>query len=123
MGVLTVTRTVCYHFFTNFNHREEGTVPRYILLTKLSPAGLSDPNTRETMGRDWLATVKEKCPEVKWIDHYALIGAYDFMDIYDAPNEETAMKVSMITMSKGAVSAESMPAIPYKRYLEIIKEM
>lgn len=98
-------------------------MPRYILLTKLSPSSLGDSASRENIGRDWLTTVKEKCPEVKWIDHYALIGAYDFMDIYDAPNEETAMKVSMITMTKGAVSAESMPAIPYKRYLDIIKEM
>jgi uncharacterized protein with GYD domain len=45
------------------------------------------------------------------------------MDIYDAPDDETAAKVSMITMTKGAVSAESMPAIPYKRYLEIFEDL
>jgi len=95
----------------------------FVLMTKLSPSSIGDPVTRESMGRDCLETVKQKCPEVKWIDHYALLGAYDFMDIYEAPNEEVAAKVAMITMSKGAVKAESMPAIPYKRYLEIIKEI
>jgi uncharacterized protein with GYD domain len=45
------------------------------------------------------------------------------MDIYEAPDENTAVKVAMITMSKGAVQAESLPAIPYKKYLEIIKDI
>lgn len=98
-------------------------MPRYILLTKLSPASIGDSISRESIGRDWFETVKIKCPEVHWVDHYALLGPYDFMDIYDAPNEEVAAKVSMITMSKGAVKAESMLAIPYKRYLEIMKEL
>lgn len=93
----------------------------FVLLTKLSPASIGDSKTREHIGREWFDQVKKKCPEVKWLHHYALLGAYDFMDIYEAPNEETAALVSLITMSQGAVSAESMPAIPYQRYLEIIK--
>ncbi len=95
----------------------------FILLTKLSPESIGNSVSRETIGRDWFEAVKEKCPEVKWIDHYALLGPYDFMDIYEAPNEEVAAKVSMITMSKGAVKAESLTAIPYKRYLDIIKDI
>jgi uncharacterized protein with GYD domain len=95
----------------------------FILLTKLSPESIGNSVSRKTIGRDWFQAVKEKCPEVKWIDHYALLGPYDFMDIYEAPNEEVAAKVSMITMSKGAVKAESLTAIPYKRYLDIIKDI
>ncbi|MGD9899040.1 MAG: GYD domain-containing protein [Calditrichaceae bacterium] len=96
-------------------------MPTYVLLTKLAPQVLGDAKTRESIGRDWIHTVNEKCPEVKWIDHYALLGPYDFMDIYEAPDEEIAAKVSMITMSKGAVKAESLTAIPYKRFLDLIK--
>ncbi len=93
----------------------------FVLLTKLSPASIGNSGTRENIGREWFAEVRQKCPEVKWLHHFALLGSYDFMDIYEAPNEETAARVSMITMSKGAVTAESMSAIPYQRYLEIIK--
>jgi uncharacterized protein with GYD domain len=67
--------------------------------------------------------VKAKCPEVKFISHYALLGQYDFMDIYEAPDEETAAKVSMISQANGALQAESLPAIPYKRFLEMIDEI
>ncbi len=95
----------------------------YILLTKLSSAGLGDLRKREAIGRKWFQAVKAKCPEVKWLEHFALLGPFDFMDIYEAPNEEVAAKVSMITMSKGAVKAETWAALPYKRFLKVAKEM
>jgi uncharacterized protein with GYD domain len=95
----------------------------YILLTKLSASALGTPKKRGQIGRQWFSEVKKKCPEVKWIDHYALLGPFDFMDIYEAPNEEVAAKVSMITMSKGAVKAESWSAIPYKRFLRITEQL
>jgi len=98
-------------------------MPTFVLVTKLSTQGLGEPDKRGHVGRKWLETVKTKCPEVKWLHHYALLGPYDFIDIYEAPNEEVAAKVSMITMSLGAVKAESWTAIPYKRFLELAKEL
>ena len=95
----------------------------FILLTKLSSASLGSPGKRETIGRKWFEEVKKKCPEVKWIDRYALLGPFDFMDIYEAPDQEVAAKVSMITMSKGAVEAETWTALPYKRFLEVAKQL
>ena len=95
----------------------------FILMTKLSNEVLKQMKERSRLGHDWLEQVKEKCPDVKFISHYALIGKYDFMDIYEAPNAETAAKVSMISLANGALQAESLTAIPYKRYLEITKEL
>jgi uncharacterized protein with GYD domain len=98
-------------------------MPTFVLLTKLSSANIGDPHKREKIGRKWFAEVKKKCPEVKWIDHYALLGPFDFLEIYEAPNEEVAAKVSMITMSEGAVKAETWTALPYKKFLNITKEL
>jgi uncharacterized protein with GYD domain len=91
----------------------------FVLLTKLSSHGLAHPHRREHIGRKWFSAVKKKCPEVKWLDHYALLGPYDFMDIYEAPNTEVAAKVSMITMSQGAVQAETWAALPYKNFVRL----
>ena len=93
----------------------------YILLTKLSASGLGTPRNREQMGRKWFNEVKKKCPEVKWIDHFALLGPFDFMDIYEAPDEHVAARVSMITMAKGAVKAETWSALQYKDFLSVVK--
>ena len=66
----------------------------FILMTKLAPEVTSRMKDRASIGRAWLEQVKEKCPHVRFLTHYALLGKYDFMDIYEAPDEETAAKVS-----------------------------
>jgi len=103
--------------------KKGGVMPTYILLTKLSPEVLSRMKERAKLGRNWLDQVKKKCPDVKFISHYAILGQYDFLDIYEAPDEETAAKVSMISQANGAFHAESLAAIPYKRFLELTKDI
>lgn len=95
----------------------------YILLTKLTPELLQQMKDRARLGKNFMEQVKDKCPEVKFVAHYALLGQYDFMDIYEAPDVETAAKVSMISQANGALQVESLPAIPYKRFLEMIDEI
>ena len=95
----------------------------YILMTKLSPELSKQVKDRAKLGRAWLDQVKQKCPEVKFIAHYALLGPYDFLDIYEAPDADTAAKVSMIRLSNGAFQAESWTAIPYKHFLELTEKI
>ncbi len=95
----------------------------FILMTKLSTELTREVHHREELGRQWKSAVEEKCPDVRWVAHYALLGPYDFMDIFEAPDAETAAKVSLISLSRGAVKAESWTAIPYARFLEIAKEV
>ncbi len=94
----------------------------YILMTKLS-ADARELRQRARLGREWLDEVKEKCPEVKFISHYAILGSYDFLDIFEAPDAETAAKVSLISQKHGALNAESRVAIPYKRFLDLTEEL
>jgi len=95
----------------------------FVLMTKLAPEMSKQVKDQEKLGRAWLDQVKEKCPEVKFVSHYALLGPYDFLDIYEAPDEETAAKVSLISLQSGAFLAESWVAIPYKRFIELAEEI
>jgi uncharacterized protein with GYD domain len=95
----------------------------FILLTKLSPEVSKQMKDRAILGRIWLDQVKEKCPQVKFIEHYALLGPFDFLDIYEAPDEKTAAKVSMISLSNGAFEAQSLTAIPYKDFIKLTEEI
>src|SRR5690242_9008601 len=56
----------------------------YVLMTKLGPATIRDPRGRRSAGREWMAKVKELCPEIHWRGHWSLLGPYDFLDIYEA---------------------------------------
>lgn len=95
----------------------------FVLLTKLSCDVSKKMKDRAEIGRKWMEQVKNKCPDVKFIAHYALLGEFDFIDIYEAPDEETAAKVSMISRENGATEAQSLIAIPYKRFLELAQEI
>jgi len=95
----------------------------YILLTKLAPEATYQLKDRAKTSHDWYTQVKEKCPEVKFLSHYALLGQYDFLDIYEAPDAEAAAKISMISAANGAMYAESLIAIPHKRFLDLTEEL
>lgn len=93
----------------------------FILMTKLSHDLYKNIRDRAQFGHAWIEQVKSKCPEVKFLSHYALLGQYDFIDIYEAPDEATAAKVSLISRENGASEAQSLTAIPYKDYLKLIE--
>ena len=95
----------------------------YMLFTKLSTDLSYEMKNRERQGRSWLEQVRSKCPEVRFLSHYAILGEYDFIDIYEAPDPETAAKVSMISQANGAINAQSLLAIPYKRFIELTEEI
>jgi uncharacterized protein with GYD domain len=78
---------------------------------------------RARHGQAWLDQIKHQCPEVAFKAHYALLGYWDFMDIYEAPDEETATKVSMLSRAHGAHQVESWPAIPQERLAKLTAEI
>lgn len=96
-------------------------MPVYILATKLQNPDLFEK--RKEQGEKWLKMVKEKVPGIKWIAHYAILGPYDFLDIFEAQNEHEAAKVSLLSRAAGATFAESWTAIRYPDFLELLKEM
>ncbi len=96
-------------------------MPVYILATKLQNPNLFDE--RKAQGEKWLKTVKEKLPNIKFIVHYAILGPYDFIDIFEAQNEEEAAKVSLLSRKAGATFAESWTAIPYSNFLNLIDDL
>ncbi len=98
-------------------------MPTFVLMTKLAAGSMRDARGVRTTGRDWLHKVKECCPDVKFLAHYAILGPYDFMDLYEAPSIEAAHKVSLISRAEGAVTAESWQALPYEQFLNLLESV
>ena len=96
-------------------------MPVYILATKLRNPDLVEK--RKNQGEKWLKLVREKVPDIKWIAHYAILGPYDFLDIFEVKNEQDAVKVSLLSRSAGATFAESWTAIPYAEFLELVEDL
>jgi len=96
-------------------------MPIYILATKLQHPDLV--KKRKEQGEKWLKLVREKVPDIKWIAHYAILGPYDFLDIFEVKDEQEAAKVSLLSRSAGATLAESWTAIPYTEFLESAEDL
>lgn len=96
-------------------------MPIYILATKLQNPDLVEK--RKEQGEKFLKLVKEKVPGIRWISHYAILGPYDFLDIFEAKDEQEAAKVSLLSRAAGANFAESWTAIPYSDFLKITEEI
>jgi uncharacterized protein with GYD domain len=95
-------------------------MPTFVLMTRLAAENLHDAAARRALGKEWLQKVRKLCPEVTFIAHYALLGPYDFMDIYEAPDVQAAHRVSLISRAEGALSAESWQAMPYEEHLKLL---
>jgi uncharacterized protein with GYD domain len=98
-------------------------MPTYVLMTKLSPTALKDPRGRRKAGQEWKAKVEKLVPNIRWTAHYALLGPYDFMDVYEAPDEGAAMRVSLLSRELGAAQAESWPAMAYESFLPLAEQV
>ncbi len=93
----------------------------YVLMSRMAAAGDSvaevASSTRKSprSRQKWLREVKLRCPEVRFLSHYALLGGWDFMDIYQAPDERSAAKVSMLYSACTRYHAESWAALEADR--------
>lgn len=95
----------------------------YVMLTKLSPEAVKDPHSIEELGKEVVEKLKSKCPQVKWLASYSLLGPYDYLDLFEAPDERSASQAALIVRSFGHATTETWSAIPYDRFLGLVKEI
>lgn len=98
-------------------------MPTFAMLTKLSPEALTEPDTVTDLNRQVEDRVKKECPEIKWLSNYALLGPYDYLDIFEAPDNEAATKVAMIVRSFGHASTETWVATPWDRFAAMAEQL
>ena len=58
---------------------------------------------------------------VKVIGQYAVLGPYDFVNIVEAPDNETIAKISVELGSRGTIQIMSLPAIPIDQFIAKLK--
>ncbi len=92
---------------------------RYVLLTRLNPDAVARPESFNEVSRLLARKIKEECPEVTWITHYLILGPYDYLDIFEAPDNESAAKVAVLVRTVGHGTTEIWPAVAAERFREV----
>lgn len=95
----------------------------YVMLTKISPESMESPDKIKKLEEEVRSRIKKHCPEVKWVSNYAVLGPYDYLDIFEAPDDLTAGKVATIIRSFGHATTETWNAIPWDRFTGMLKDL
>ncbi|RMH37201.1 MAG: GYD domain-containing protein [Nitrospirae bacterium] len=95
----------------------------YVMLTRLSPEALTSPQAVEELNAKVEARIKTECPNVRWLGNYAVLGPCDYLDIFEAPDSETATKVALLVRSLGHATTETWVATPWDRFVGLAREL
>jgi uncharacterized protein with GYD domain len=93
------------------------------MLTWLSPEALSNPSAVTELNKKVEDRVRKDLPQIKWLANYAMMGPCDYLDIFEAPDMETAQKVSLLVRSFGHASTQTWVANPWDRFVQMVEEL
>ncbi|MEM2866539.1 MAG: GYD domain-containing protein [Candidatus Hadarchaeales archaeon] len=95
-------------------------MPTYVLLSILTAEGRKTLKEKPTR---ILEVNKEiEAFGAKVLKQYAVLGPYDFVNIVEAPNNETIARISIELGSRGTLKVMSLPAVAVEEFIEKIKK-
>jgi uncharacterized protein with GYD domain len=90
-------------------------MPTYIMLTTLTPEGVQTVKNNPQRIREVSKEVEQLGASVK--AQWATLGQFDFVNVVEAPDDQTMARVSMELGSRGTAKYETLPAIPIDDFI------
>lgn len=94
-------------------------MPVYVALSRLTEEGSrtikNNPERIREVNNDL------ESMGVKVLAQYAVLGCYDFVNILEAPDNDTIVRMSVEIGSRGSVQLQTLPAMPIDQLIADIK--
>lgn len=94
----------------------------FIMLTQMSRDDAGEPAKLTALERRAVDQIRSSCPGVTWKANYVRLNNSDYIDIFDAPDMETAARAAAIIRSVGHAQAEVWPAVEWDEFKRGLEE-
>jgi uncharacterized protein with GYD domain len=84
-------------------------MPKYLMLSTLTEKGVQTLHANPARLREVNRDVEEMGAKV--LHQWASLGAYDFVNVVEAPDDVTIAKVSLALGARGSAKLESLPLL------------
>ena len=90
-------------------------MPTYVMLSTLTPEGVQTLKSNPQRLREVNKEIEQLGVTVT--AQWAVLGRYDFVNVVEAPDEQTVARVSMELGSRGTSHYETLTAIPIDDFI------
>ena len=94
-------------------------MPKFVMLSTLGPEGSARLADNPARLRE--VSQEVEAMGVKVLAQYALLGSWDFLNILEAPDELTMMKVATTLASRGTLKTMTMAAAEVDAFIDKLK--
>ena len=105
--------------FKRTQNIKEETVRKYIVLSTLTDHGLK--TLKENPDRLTEVNAEISRMGARVLEQWAVLGQYDFINVIEAPDNETMTRVSVEIGSRGSVRLVTLPAVDAREFVKSLK--
>jgi len=95
----------------------------FVMLTRLSPHALKSPQSLEELEGRVMERIRSECPKVEWVHNLAVLGPHDYVDVFRAPDTETAFKVATLIRTFGHAHTEIWTGLEWARFKDLVRAL
>lgn len=95
----------------------------FAMLTRLAPDAVKSPSALEQLERRVMEHIRAACPKVEWVASYAVVGPWDYLDIFKAPDVDSGSKVSALVRTYGHAHTELWPLTEWSHFKDVVRSL
>jgi prolyl-tRNA editing enzyme YbaK/EbsC (Cys-tRNA(Pro) deacylase) len=93
----------------------------FAMLTRLGPGPSHGLGDLPSLERETVRKVEIECPSLRWIASYAVLGNANYLDVFEAPDVETALKAGLVIGAHAGAQTEIWPVVEWPQFKRALR--
>lgn len=96
---------------------------KFVMLTRVFRDQLETRNVLPDIEQVVMEHIRAQFPDVQWLASYAVLGPYDYMDLFEAPTLEAATWLSTLVRTYGYAQVEIWPVNERGQFRDMLNNL